>query len=524
MFKLDKLQNLGYSVVSEWECEFKQFLKRRPSIDNELCLSSQVLFPKLNPRDAVYGGRVEVFRLYHKVKQGEKIRYIDFTSLYPFCNWHHRYSISHPTQILLGKQCENLKIKRDDEGFIFCKILAPRSLFIPVLPYRSNNKLLFPLCAACANTSQVTPCNHTDNQRVMYGTWPICEVKLAMREGYKVLQIIEYWTYKTIKYDKETKTGGLFTDFMKTFLKIKLESSGWPSWATTLQAKENWLYITSNSDDIQLDPEKNSLNPSYRSLSKLMVNGLWGKLTQKDNKKHTDCIKDVHELYELINSPLIEVIDIYFPNENTAWVCWQLTETATPVAQSNVQKNLSITTGAYTTAHARRMLYKELKQINNEILYCDTDSLIYIEKPNMNYHPNTGSSVGMLTNELEHYGLEAYIDEFVSIGPKSYSLRIKNASNEIYEISKCKGFQSKNSKDSVLNFENFKKMISTDHLIETNNSTIRRIKHFKVITDRLKKKFGFTFDKRVCLDNFITFPYGPYGYKEFLSFPFFESW
>ncbi len=38
---------------------------------------------RLNPRDTLFGGRTNAYKLYHKVSGDEKIRYLDFTSLYP---------------------------------------------------------------------------------------------------------------------------------------------------------------------------------------------------------------------------------------------------------------------------------------------------------------------------------------------------------------------------------------------------------------------------------------------------------
>lgn len=506
-FKLDNLQRLGYNLIMEWECHFKDFLKENRAIDDDLSFSAELIFPKLNPRDAVYGGRTEVFRLYYKAKPSEKSRYLDFTSLYPFVNWKCKYPIGHPTKIYRGTECDHLVVNDDHEGFILCGILAPRSMYTPILPYRANNKLLFPLCAACALRTEIKTCTHTPEERTMYGTWPLCEVKLAIQHGYEITQIIEMWTYKTMEYNEETGTGGLFTDYMKTFLKIKLEASGWPVWCVSESSRAQYIQQILDTDGIQLDPDKIAVNSSYRSLSKLLLNSLWGKLTQRDNLKQTDVIQDVHDLYDLLYSPLVEVSDVYFPNIQTAWVCWQFKENVIPLTKTS-SKNLSLTTGAYTTAHARAMLFNELKQLGTNILYCDTDSIIYVEELGMQYSPNIGSSIGQLTNEISEYGQDAYIEEFVSIGPKSYSLRIKNGMNDVIEISKCKGFQCKGAEKKLLNFDNFKKMIMEDHVIETHTSNIQRKKHFKIITNKLKKKFGFTFDKRVCCEDHCTLPFG----------------
>lgn len=519
VFKLNTLKNLGYNLIVETECNFKEFLKSNKCIDDELSFSAQLMFPKLNPRDSVFGGRTEVFKLYHKVTGHQKIRYIDFTSLYPFVNWRCKYPVGHPTKIYKGMDCDNLEISDDHEGFILCRILAPRSMYIPILPYRANNKLLFPLCAACANKTQTRPCNHNEDERTMYGTWPLCEVKLALKHGYDMIQIIEMWTYDTAQYDPETRTGGLFTEYMKTFLKIKQEASGWPSYCHKGNDDEKeilrskYLERILETDGIQLEYDKINVNPSYRNLGKLFLNSLWGKLTQRDNLKQTDVIRDVYELHDLLYSPLVEVSDIFFPNIHTAWVCWQFKEDVIPLMKSS-SKNLSLTTGSYTTAHARALLFDQLIQLNAKLLYTDTDSIIYIEEPGMKYSPDIGPSIGQLTNELSEFGPDAYIDEFVSVGPKSYSIRIKNGvSDRTIEISKCKGFQSKEG--NVLCFDAFKKMIEDDHVVETRISNIQRRKHFQIVTDELKKKFGFTFDKRVCFSDHSTLPF---GHEDILDF------
>jgi len=38
----------------------------------------------IGPREAFFGGRTNAIRLYHKCKPGEKIKYVDVCSLYPW--------------------------------------------------------------------------------------------------------------------------------------------------------------------------------------------------------------------------------------------------------------------------------------------------------------------------------------------------------------------------------------------------------------------------------------------------------
>jgi hypothetical protein len=46
---------------------------------------------------------------------------------------------------------------------------------------------------------------------------------------------------ETEQYDPKTKTGGLFTDYVNTFLKMKQEASGWPEWCQS--ENEKWVEI-----------------------------------------------------------------------------------------------------------------------------------------------------------------------------------------------------------------------------------------------------------------------------------------
>jgi len=44
------------------------------------------------------------------------------------------------------------------------------------------------------------------------------EVKLAVDKGYRILEIYEVYEYQVTQYNPETGEGGLFVDYMDTFL------------------------------------------------------------------------------------------------------------------------------------------------------------------------------------------------------------------------------------------------------------------------------------------------------------------
>jgi len=49
------------------------------------------------------------------------------------------------------------------------------------------------------------------------GTWVIDEVRLAVQNGYRILEIHEVYEYKVIRYDPETQEGGLFAGYIHFF-------------------------------------------------------------------------------------------------------------------------------------------------------------------------------------------------------------------------------------------------------------------------------------------------------------------
>src|SRR5687768_1131041 len=77
------------------------------------------------------------------------------------------------------------------EGLVKCKVLPPTNLLHPVLPYRCNQKLNFPLCSTCCKTCQQEPCEHTEEERVLSGSWVTLELKKALELGYRLIEVYE---------------------------------------------------------------------------------------------------------------------------------------------------------------------------------------------------------------------------------------------------------------------------------------------------------------------------------------------
>lgn len=127
----------GYNFVEIWSHEWAE-LKKQPHV--KLWLSKQDISEPLEPRDSLFGGRTNALKLFHECSVDEKIKYIDYTSLYLYIQKYGIYPIGHPTIIT-----DNFDLNFKYFGLIKCKILPKRGLFIPPLPTRINGKLLFPL-------------------------------------------------------------------------------------------------------------------------------------------------------------------------------------------------------------------------------------------------------------------------------------------------------------------------------------------------------------------------------------------
>jgi len=258
---------LGYEVIEMWECEFNELILSNPEI-GEFVKSLSFIEP-LNPRDGFYGGRTEMFQKYAKANDDEKIEYYDICSLYPFICKYGEFPLGHP----------KIFIKEEDFpsdlnsliGFIKLTILPPKNLFFPVLPTKINDKLVFGLCYSCMCSSNPDSCDHSDEDRQIEGTFVIYEVRKALELGYKIIKIHEIWSYKSSKDSGK----GLFTEYVDMFLKMKQESSGFPSGVLTDEDKQAYIKDMYDREKVQLDLEKIKLNPGLRSLAKMALNSLW---------------------------------------------------------------------------------------------------------------------------------------------------------------------------------------------------------------------------------------------------------
>ena len=122
-----------------------------------------------------------------------------------------------------------------------------------------------------------------------------------------------------------------------------------------------------------------------------------------------ELIKDPRKYFEYLTSDEINVLDARFVSDEMVELHYEYNENfVEPDAKTNV------VIAAFTTDYARLKLYGVLDQLQERVLYYDTDSVIFVSKPG-EPEPPLGPYLGQLTNELK----DGYITTFVSGGPKT---------------------------------------------------------------------------------------------------------
>jgi hypothetical protein len=75
-----------------------------------------------------------------------------------------------------------------------------------------------------------------------------------------VLQVLEVYEYQVTQFDPSTGEGGLFAKYIDTFVKLKAEASGYPSWVTCPEDENCYVASFKAKEGIDLDKACIKLN------------------------------------------------------------------------------------------------------------------------------------------------------------------------------------------------------------------------------------------------------------------------
>ncbi|KAL3120011.1 hypothetical protein niasHT_002212 [Heterodera trifolii] len=254
----EKCQNFS---IGE-ECDVKEELKKNKEMKK--FFESVPDKGPINPRDAYAGGRTMPFCLYAKATDEIEISMFDIINT--------PYPVGVP-KIVVSREFNVNWTGPDDvpyDGLLKVKVIPPKNLLYPLLPVHIDDMLLFPNCWPCAKraknefvmTKDVKKCNHRPAQRAFLGTFTSIELRKALELGYRVIGF--YRAYHFEKFDSQ-----LFKGYVRMFLKIKVEASGWPAEVESEEEKRAFIAMYKAKYDINLDYDKIGFNPGLRMIAKL---------------------------------------------------------------------------------------------------------------------------------------------------------------------------------------------------------------------------------------------------------------
>jgi hypothetical protein len=499
--KINDLRRLYAKVYVIWDHEYNSSF-----YDPYLLESSRLM----KAEDCFYGGRTEVFALYANSEKLEKtINYHDVTSLYPSVYAHFELPFGVPRHVI-GRNIDLTRFHPTHSnryfGYAKIKIEPNKTDIIGLLPQRDpkTGRLVFP----------VIP---------MIGCWGTEEIYLAMQNGYVVKEVYElyYW-------EERQRSDQHLRGYVGYFLRMKQEAEGWKKLGASCdeptEDEQNEIadqLYRQNGNLGKIRPAKVKKNPIFRSLAKLFLNSLWGKFAQRPTKNLNRTIYGAQEFYELWNSKKIVQSSCLFREISPGVFKVNYKpkdEFIDPVRHGN------LFLAAKVTETARCQLHRQMLKVGPErILYCDTDSIIFLTgQGDPDY---TGIGLGKWTDEYP----DDKIVEFYALAPKLYALKLVKK-NQLVESYRAKGVQLTLENRNQITFEKVLPMIEKslkgegEHVIPVKNfsifpnSTNNRLPFGNVFTRYNEKKVRTIITKRVLktdpnanlasMSIIRTYPYG----------------
>lgn len=384
-------------------------------------------------RDALRGGRTDkranyVELLAERMRKGDTMAYVDFVSLYPSvmdCDVHGtHFPVGVPSREVWACETNNQDLMRrmgDRTGFLRVSTKCLKYVTHPTLHKkakvgeRGEEKLVF------ANE---------DLQRETFA-WPeLCE---AIRCG----EIEVTHVSEVLLFERGTE---LFQEYIRFFFAIK-------------------------------DKAGKEKNAGLKSLAKLLLNSLWGKLGQRSYAIR-EWVVDAARLdylfrkFELNDFRLLRYVD---READRAWFEYEVPD---DVANLN---STAVHVAAFVSMWGRVVLHQKILSIHGQrALYSDTDSaIIYLRAGDV--IQGLGNNIGELQNEiesiLEKAGKKRGVDfvapvikEAVFVAPKTYALRIVCPETKLqYDKVVCKGFEPSFSNRQEIHFDAMKDLVWSEN-------------------------------------------------------------
>lgn len=448
----------------------------------------------------MFGGRTSYFAHHYRCGEDERISFKDFVSLYPSQMINKEYPVGEPTVI-------NDHFDRFDPaqywGLVKAIVLPPDDCFVGVLPYRADGRLVFPLCAACAD-SQSADCRHDDDDRALHGTWTTFELAAATGVGYRITHVCQVW-----HWPPEKRSKNIYGPYLIRLLGQKMISKRLPDdWSRARKA----AYVTrlNRQYGFNFTPADFKDNPGMKLIAKTYLNCLWGRITLNAFGSEFRILDGYEAVWKKLTDPNIIVQD-YAPVSDTKMaVSFKPADNKAPD-----QPTVSLLVGIWTCSYGRLDLLAALQKVVREagpeaLLYCDTDSILHAEKRDTQILP-TGENLGDLADEV---GDDVRITAFCCAAPKVYALEMRKADGSVEYRQKFKGFPNTWRSNQTLNGELFMKQFLRDYErlrvdVRLENRLRKNKWTSEIRTVGEEKRLRFVSRKRYhATGEYITYPFG----------------
>jgi hypothetical protein len=365
---------------------------------------------------------------------------------------------------------------------------------------------VFALCKRCAEEKAVN-CSHNDEERSFTDFFVSSELYASLDIGYVILQV-----YEVLQFDK--KSNMLFKGFVDTNFLQKFVSTPFPS-STTVEERRRLCERFYERTGLVVHASDVKSNPVMKGFSKTNLNGLYGKWSERSDKLQTVFLTDYKTLTQfLFDRDDISISELYlFPNEHKVFLAYTFKDGG----NVNVLNYANCVLSAFVAAYGRLVLYNMLSKIPQGcLLYGDTDSCLYLSPKGAEPALKTGGNwLGELTDETEaKYGPGAKIEQYVSLGPKSYTLVYsieENGCKRYVETTRFKGVKRSVANSKLLTFEQMVKLLRRETpplKIEVPFQIRRSRGESKVFNYPTFKTVEYNYDKRFTLPDYSTLPFG----------------
>ena len=117
-------------------------------------------------------------------------------------------------------------------------------------------------------------------------------------------------------------------------------------------------------------------NPGRRALAKMMLNSMWGKFGQRHNKMQVREFTEPQGFHDFLDSGQNDIRYVSTLTEDRVEVHYTKQDHC-----ESPSPNLNIFGACFTTCWARLRLYEALQLLGEQVLYFETDSVVFAHRP-----------------------------------------------------------------------------------------------------------------------------------------------